>query len=153
MTLRPSIVISPEVMGMSRLTSCIAVVLPLPDGPIRTQISLAGISRVRFETAAVVRPGYTLVASTKASGTARGPSDSSDSAVVTPPVRGAEGRGRISPPDAATAPHDGRSRNISRVGASRRRVGILSGWARAPGLPSRSLNVGAREPLELAAKL
>jgi hypothetical protein len=31
--------------------------LPLPDGPISTQISLAGISRESLETAGVVRPG------------------------------------------------------------------------------------------------
>ena len=55
--LRPSIVMSPDVRSISRLTSFIAVVFPLPDGPMRTQISPAGISSVRSETAGVRRPG------------------------------------------------------------------------------------------------
>ena len=55
--LRPSIVTSPEVIVISRLTICMAVVLPLPDGPISTQISPAGTSRLRFDTAGVRRPG------------------------------------------------------------------------------------------------
>ena len=55
--LRPSIVTSPDVIVISRFTICMAVVLPLPDGPISTQISPAGTSRLRLETAGFLRPG------------------------------------------------------------------------------------------------
>ena len=39
----PSIVMSPSVIEISRLTIFIAVVLPPPEGPTSTQISPAGI--------------------------------------------------------------------------------------------------------------
>ena len=56
-TLRPSIVMSPSVIVIRRLTIFSAVVLPHPDGPISTQISPGGTSKVRFSTAAPSRPG------------------------------------------------------------------------------------------------
>ena len=56
-TLRPSIVMSPLLMGIKRFTILSAVVLPPPEGPIRTQISPAGIVRERSWIAATARPG------------------------------------------------------------------------------------------------
>ena len=44
---------SPSVMSIRRLTIFIAVVLPLPDGPISTQISPAGTSSERSLIAGV----------------------------------------------------------------------------------------------------
>src|SRR6476619_3102141 len=76
--LRSSIVTSPDVIVIRRFTICMAVVLPLPDGPIRTQISPAGTSRVRFETAGVRRPGYTLVVSWNARTAVAAPSEVAD---------------------------------------------------------------------------
>src|SRR5262249_31703292 len=55
---RPSIVMSPPDIGIRRFTSLSAVVLPQPEGPIRTQISPAGTSKERSWTAAFSRPGY-----------------------------------------------------------------------------------------------
>ena len=55
--LRPSIRMSPESNGISRLTIFSAVVLPPPDGPTRTQKVPAGISSERSSTAAESRPG------------------------------------------------------------------------------------------------
>ena len=49
---RSPIRMSPSVISTVRLTIRIAVVLPQPDGPTRTQISPAGTSRVRPSTAA-----------------------------------------------------------------------------------------------------
>ena len=43
--------------SIRRLTSFIAVVLPAPEGPTRTQISPAGITSERSSTAAAERPG------------------------------------------------------------------------------------------------
>ena len=57
LTLLPSIVMSPSVIGISRLTILSAVVLPHPDGPISTQISPLGTSKLRSSTAAWARPG------------------------------------------------------------------------------------------------
>src|SRR4051812_33484816 len=56
MTLVPSIVMSPSVRVISRLTSFMAVVLPPPEGPISTQISPAGIRRLRSSTAGGAHP-------------------------------------------------------------------------------------------------
>jgi hypothetical protein len=55
--LLPPIRMSPDVMSIRRLTIFIAVVLPPPDGPTRTQISPAGIVNVRSSTAGSARPG------------------------------------------------------------------------------------------------
>ena len=44
-------------MSIMRLTIRIAVVLPQPDGPTRTQISPAGTSSESPSTAASVLPG------------------------------------------------------------------------------------------------
>ena len=52
--LRPSIRMSPESNGISRLTILSAVVLPPPDGPTRTQNVPAGISSDRSSSAARV---------------------------------------------------------------------------------------------------
>ena len=43
LTLVPSIVMSPSVIEISRLIIFIAVVLPPPEGPMRTQISPDGM--------------------------------------------------------------------------------------------------------------
>ena len=53
----PSMVMSPSVMSIRRLTIFIAVVLPPPDGPTSTQISPAGTARDSERTAGSVRPG------------------------------------------------------------------------------------------------
>src|SRR5712691_13315568 len=58
---RPSILISPESNGISRLTIFNAVVLPPPEGPTRTQNAPAGISSDRSSTAAASRPAYRFV--------------------------------------------------------------------------------------------
>ena len=47
-------------MSIIRLTIRIAVVLPQPDGPTRTQISPAGTVRLRPSTAARVSAGIAL---------------------------------------------------------------------------------------------
>src|SRR4051812_10492343 len=60
-TSRPSIRISPESNGISRLTILSAVVLPPPDGPTRTQNVPEGISSDRSSTAAASRPAYRFV--------------------------------------------------------------------------------------------
>src|SRR4051812_38872342 len=52
---------SPSVISTVRLTIRIAVVLPHPDGPTRTQISPAGTSSVRSSTAGASAPGYRFV--------------------------------------------------------------------------------------------
>jgi len=57
LTLLPSIVMSPSVIGISRLTIFSAVVLPHPEGPISTHISPLGTSKLRSSTATCVRPG------------------------------------------------------------------------------------------------
>jgi hypothetical protein len=54
---RPSIRISPESNGISRLIIFSAVVLPPPDGPTSTQNVPAGISSVRSSSAGCSRPG------------------------------------------------------------------------------------------------
>ena len=48
---------SPSVMSIRRLTIFIAVVLPLPEGPMSTQISPAGTLSESSRTAGAVRPG------------------------------------------------------------------------------------------------
>ena len=55
--LRPPIRMSPEVSGIMRLISRIAVVLPEPDGPTSTQISPAGTVRLSDAIAASGWPG------------------------------------------------------------------------------------------------
>src|SRR6266516_7689759 len=52
---------SPSLISFRRLTIFIAVVLPPPDGPTRTQISPAGTTRERSLTAAARPPGYRFV--------------------------------------------------------------------------------------------
>jgi len=47
---------SPEVISTVRLAMRMAVVFPQPEGPTSTQISPAGISRSRCETASVSAP-------------------------------------------------------------------------------------------------
>jgi hypothetical protein len=47
----PSIVMSPSVIEIRRLTIRIAVLFPPPDGPMSTQISPAGIVIERSSTA------------------------------------------------------------------------------------------------------
>src|SRR5687767_2679022 len=61
LTLVPSIVMSPEVIEISRLIIFMAVVLPPPDGPMSTQISPAGIVSERSSMAGRELPSYTLV--------------------------------------------------------------------------------------------
>src|SRR5919108_797867 len=65
-TLWPSIVISPSEIEIRRFTIFSAVVLPHPDGPISTQISPGGISKLSRSTACRERPGYRLVVSRNA---------------------------------------------------------------------------------------
>src|SRR5260370_687068 len=74
LTLLPSIVMSPPVIGISRLTIFNAVVLPHPEGPIRTQISPLGTSKLRSLTAASARPatGGPMAASAVPDGRAGG---------------------------------------------------------------------------------
>ena len=48
---------SPEVISIIRFTIRIAVVLPEPDGPTRTQISPAGTSSESASTAGASEPG------------------------------------------------------------------------------------------------
>ncbi len=57
---------SPSVIEISRLTIFSAVVLPHPEGPIRTQISPGGTVKLSFSTAACSRPGYRLTTSSNA---------------------------------------------------------------------------------------
>src|SRR2546423_571544 len=58
---------SPSVMSIMRLTIRMAVVLPHPEGPTRTQISPAGTVRDRWSTALRSAPGYRLTASRNSS--------------------------------------------------------------------------------------
>ena len=56
-TLSPPTRMSPSEISIMRLTIRIAVVLPQPDGPTRTQISPAGTSSERPSTAMLSAPG------------------------------------------------------------------------------------------------
>src|SRR5436190_15328267 len=70
---------SPSVISIIRLTIRIAVVLPQPEGPTRTQISPAGTSNDRWSTASRWAPAYRFTTSRNSSvaacGKADGPSD------------------------------------------------------------------------------
>src|ERR1700712_1341717 len=69
---------SPSEISIIRLTIRMAVVLPQPEGPTRTQISPAGTSSESLSTAMPSAPGYRLVTSRNsseaASALAEGPS-------------------------------------------------------------------------------
>ena len=56
-TERSPTTMSPSVISIIRFTIRIAVVLPEPDGPTKTQISPAGISRESSWTAGSAEPG------------------------------------------------------------------------------------------------
>ena len=53
----PSTAMLPEVRGISRLMRRIRVVLPQPDGPMKTQISPCGTVRLTLSTAGCAAPG------------------------------------------------------------------------------------------------
>src|SRR2546430_4051821 len=81
----PSMVMSPSVMSIRRLTIFIAVVLPPPDGPTSTQISPAGTARDRLLTAGTDRPAYRLVTRSKTSSAAPPPPPTEASGMGRPP--------------------------------------------------------------------
>src|SRR4051794_40834888 len=73
---------SPSVISIMRLTIRIAVVLPQPDGPTRTQISPAGTSNDRWFTAGRCDPAYRFTTSRNSSVAACGKADGPSSWAV-----------------------------------------------------------------------
>src|SRR5919108_5110305 len=76
---------SPSLIEIRRLTIFIAVVLPLPDGPMSTQISPASTLSDSARTAGAARPGYRLVTARNSIGAAVLPE--SGSAMLPSPPR------------------------------------------------------------------